>query len=192
MPWHSPELSTGSSIRPGDCRPRASLLLAHRTGDFQRRDILHRLAAALQVDVWWIAFAFLSDLHFKLAFFAAKHVAGGGFIGIGIAHVGLPWEKLIRKYSPAGVAYRLRVILHSSCRGQLQRSAKFNFAQLFARAYTFECESHLGPTETGKQTIKLVRWAPTVKLRAVKRSREIVEMAVEVPWLASGVARPNP
>lgn len=65
------------------------LLFTYRAGHFERRDVFHVLAAALEFDAGLFAFAFFGDLDFKLAFFAAEHVARGGGVGIGVTHGGL-------------------------------------------------------------------------------------------------------
>lgn len=66
------------------------LLFTYRAGHFERRDVFHVLAAALELDAGLFAFAFFGDLDFELAFFAAEHVARGGGVGIGVTHGGSP------------------------------------------------------------------------------------------------------
>lgn len=67
-------------------RPRRWALLTRRAGYFLGSDVLHRLIAAAEVDAGGVAATFGDHLHFKTAFLAAKHVADGGILWIGVTH----------------------------------------------------------------------------------------------------------
>ena len=71
------ELDRGNAI-PG------RELLAHRTRHFLRRDVLHVLIAAVEIDARWVAVAFGDNLDFKAALLAAEHIAGGRIPGVGV------------------------------------------------------------------------------------------------------------